>query len=55
MKTLQEKLDSKNLIIKQSGGDGNCLFRSVSELLYGSEDHHAQIRKICMDYISYEK
>ena len=28
-------------------GDGNCLFRAVSVLLYGSEEHHAQLREVC--------
>lgn len=43
------------MTVKQTGGDGNCLFRSVSDQLYGTEDYYAQIRKFCMDYISYEK
>lgn len=55
VKVLHQKLDAKNLVVKQSGGDGNCLFRSISDLLYGSQEHHGEIRKICMDYISYEK
>jgi len=25
-------------------GDGNCLFRSVSLAVYGSEDHHVELR-----------
>ena len=29
-------------------GDGNCLFRAVSVLLYGSEEHHAQLREVCV-------
>ena len=43
------------MMIKKSNGDGNCLFRSISDQLYGNENHHEEIRKICMDYISYEK
>ena len=26
-------------------GDGNCLFRAASFLMFGDEDHHAEIRK----------
>lgn len=25
-------------------GDGNCLYRAISKALYGSEQHHAEIR-----------
>ena len=32
-------------------GDGNCLFRAVSDQVYGSEIHHNIIRQKCMDYI----
>lgn len=41
------------MIIKRSSGDGNCLFRSVSDQLYGDEKYHGEIRKLCMDYITF--
>ena len=28
-------------------GDGNCLFRAVSMLCYGTEDHHQLLRLLC--------
>ena len=33
-------------------GDGNCLFRSFSYLIYGTEEHHALMRKTCFDYMT---
>ena len=32
-------------------GDGNCLFRSVSLGLYGSQDHHQELRTIAINEI----
>lgn len=43
------------MALKKSGGDGNCLFRSISDQLYGNQEHFSEIRKVCMDYITYEK
>ena len=34
----------EGLLVIGADGDGNCLFRSVSRQMYGSEDHHAMIR-----------
>eukprot|EP00826_Nyctotherus_ovalis_P059198 TRINITY_DN8210_c0_g4_i2.p2 TRINITY_DN8210_c0_g4~~TRINITY_DN8210_c0_g4_i2.p2 ORF type:complete len:153 (-),score=23.34 TRINITY_DN8210_c0_g4_i2:461-919(-) len=51
----ERKLIAKGLKIKIVAGDGNCLFRSVSDQIYGSEDFHELVRKSCMDYICVEK
>ncbi|XP_062571709.1 uncharacterized protein LOC134233700 [Saccostrea cucullata] len=32
-------------------GDGNCLFRSVSFGLYGTEDHHISLRELAVNHI----
>ena len=32
-------------------GDGNCLFRSISFSLYGSEDQHYALREVAVDHI----
>jgi OTU domain-containing protein 5 len=53
--SFQKKLVTKGLLIKQVGGDGNCLFRSFSDQLYGNEDWHREIREICMEYITIER
>ena len=31
--------------VKRIGGDGNCLFRSFSYIVTGSEEHHMEIRQ----------
>lgn len=51
----ERKLGAKGLKIKVVAGDGNCLFRSLSDQVYGSEDFHALVRESCMNYISLEK
>lgn len=32
-------------------GDGNCLFRALSHIIFWDEDYHQQIRKLLMDFI----
>ena len=36
-------------------GDGNCLFRACSFLLYGTESRHSTIRQAVCDYIHANK
>jgi OTU domain-containing protein 5 len=37
-------------------GDGNCLFRAISDQIYnGDQSHYDMIRQSCMDYIQSEK
>ena len=43
--------DPNQPIIVDTASDGNCLFRSVSHQLYGSEEHHMMIRGHCMEYV----
>ena len=31
--------------------DGNCFFRSISHQLYGTEDHHPQIRALAIQHL----
>lgn len=44
-------METKGFAIKKMIGDGNCLFRSVADQLYGDQEKHAQIREDCMDYM----
>lgn len=39
------------LVIKRIDGDGNCLFRSLSDQLTGKSDDHVKIRNDICDYI----
>ena len=43
------------MLIYEVGTDGNCMFRSVSFLIYGTEDLHMLVRDKCMDYILQDK
>jgi OTU domain-containing protein 5 len=47
-------LSARNLIIVGAEGDGNCLFRTVSHQMYGTQDYHAMIRGSCVDYMQNE-
>lgn len=38
--------------IHPSMGDGNCLFRSLSYLLFGNEDNHQQIRQLLVEFVT---
>lgn len=49
------EFEKNNLVMKEVGGDGNCLFRAVSDQLYGEETFHGEIRQLCMRYILQEK
>jgi OTU domain-containing protein 3 len=40
-----------NLCIRDVEGDGNCLFRALSDQLYGDQTRHSEIRKLMCDYL----
>jgi OTU domain-containing protein 5 len=35
--------------------DGNCLFRSIADQIYGDEEMHSVVRAMCMDYMVKER
>uniref|UniRef100_A0A0R3RYK0 ubiquitinyl hydrolase 1 n=1 Tax=Elaeophora elaphi TaxID=1147741 RepID=A0A0R3RYK0_9BILA len=41
----------RGLVIKPVRGDGACLFRAVADQIYGDEDMHDDVRRLCMDYM----
>jgi len=43
----------KELKIAGCEGDGNCLFRTISHQLYGTQDQHPLIRAACVQYMRY--
>lgn len=51
----QAALSRHGLSIQPIEGDGNCLFRSVSHQVYGTDAHHMLIRDKCMAYMDLER
>ena len=45
----------KNYILHLIKRDGNCLFSSISDQVYGTDKHSGIIRQKCMDYIEKNK
>ena len=52
---IKDNLEKLNFFIKQMGGDGNCMFRAVSDQIYGNEEYHGIIREKCMKYLLIER
>ncbi|GIY59449.1 OTU domain-containing protein 5 [Caerostris darwini] len=48
----ESKLGKKGYKIKKMGEDGACLFRAVADQIYGDQEMHSAIRKLCMDYMA---
>jgi hypothetical protein len=48
---LTEQLRQLGLYAADTTGDGNCLFRALSDQLYGTESRHHQLRKDICDWI----
>lgn len=44
-------LEARRLRVKEVSGDGNCMFRSIADQIYGDEEMHAVTREMCMDYM----
>jgi OTU domain-containing protein 5 len=42
---------AKGLEIRRMLGDGNCLFRAVSDQVYGDAEMHSDTRQMCIDYM----
>lgn len=51
VKQFRKALLLHGLGIRTVEEDGNCLFRAVSDQLYGSEDYHEHVRKKVCDYM----
>jgi len=46
---------SEPFVVREQAEDGNCLFRSFSDQLYGTPEHHALVRDRCSKYIASER
>lgn len=47
----ENNINQKGWIIRKMAEDGACLFRAVADQIYGDQDMHSVLRKLCMDYI----
>jgi len=52
---LTETLRAMGLYAADIHGDGNCLFRALSDQYYGSQTHHLHIRRAICDWIELYK
>ena len=52
---IKKNIEKLHFFIKQMGRDGNCMFRAVSDQVYGNEEYHNIIREKCMDYLLIER
>ena len=44
-------LEKIGYFIREVGGDGNCLFRSVSDQMDNTENNHKMYREMCLTYM----
>jgi hypothetical protein len=51
----KQKLETLGYFIREVGGDGNCLFRSVSEQVEGNEHNFQEYREKCVNYMKENK
>ena len=51
----KEEMRKNNFEVREVRGDGNCLFRAISDQIYGSDSHHEIVRQRCMDYLKVQK
>jgi len=52
---MQEQLFLFGLYMRDVRGDGNCLFRSVSDQLEDNEDNHNKYRQLAVSYLYRKK
>lgn len=48
-------LDQEGFYRKHTARDASCLFRCISEQLFGSQQYHAFIREMCVNYMMKHK
>ncbi|CAD5221806.1 unnamed protein product [Bursaphelenchus okinawaensis] len=42
----------KGYVVKEVKGDGACMFRAVADQIYGDQEMHREVRRLCMDYVA---
>lgn len=50
-RAFEKRMRKKGFMIKAMLEDGACLFRAVADQVYGDQEMHSSIRKLCMDYM----
>lgn len=50
-----ERLAARGLQIREMKRDGNCLFRCISDRVYGDAEMHDVARQLCMDHMEKER
>ena len=48
---LKQQLQRFGLDIKEIEGDGNCMFRAISDQLCGDESMHGELRALAVEYM----
>lgn len=51
----EERLRKRGLLIRRMAKDGNCLFRSLADRIYGDAEMHDVVRRLCMDHVERER
>uniref|UniRef100_A0A2C9L3A4 OTU domain-containing protein n=1 Tax=Biomphalaria glabrata TaxID=6526 RepID=A0A2C9L3A4_BIOGL len=52
---LKRQLDKEERLVDYVKGDGNCFFRALSKLMYGSDVYHKAVRTLIVDIIATNK
>eukprot|EP00697_Spironema_sp_BW2_P004624 gnl/Spiro4/16271_TR8739_c0_g1_i1.p1 gnl/Spiro4/16271_TR8739_c0_g1~~gnl/Spiro4/16271_TR8739_c0_g1_i1.p1 ORF type:complete len:388 (-),score=50.62 gnl/Spiro4/16271_TR8739_c0_g1_i1:25-1188(-) len=50
-----QRLRARGFEIKRMGEDGNCMFRAVSDQVFGDQEMYGDVRKLCCDFMAAEK
>ncbi|ODO11638.1 hypothetical protein I350_00422 [Cryptococcus amylolentus CBS 6273] len=53
--SVKSEIARLDLLLRDVQGDGNCLFRCLSDQLYGTEKRHAEMRRLVCDYLASHK
>lgn len=48
---VKQEIARLGLVLRDVEGDGNCLFRAVSDQLYGDQKRHPELRKLTCDFL----
>lgn len=51
----EEAMKRRGFALKRVAPDGNCLFRAVSEAVYGDAEMHAHVRELCVAHMRRER